>query len=302
MKTLIARRLLASIFLLSLLAQPLLAEITGYRIKIGNPRKQYCPFGLGICRFDGPVGPCWDEVDVSVVVVSDTEIVLAFHDLPIRHFESTFATLDTPVPHPERFGYKSMTILEGDYPFNWTTEQVTVKFRGERLGTTFFNDLGPGGNVYQCCAGLRVSGSQTEGEVSYTAANQFQAASSGSVSQIDIGIGHVSGANSFYASIWTDSNGLPGTELARWDNLSSGTSFGQCCGLVTISGITGLTLTAGESYFLVLGPEIANDTTWEMWNLNSTGVMGTDLYSNDGGTTWNNNGRQALGAFDILSN
>ena len=131
-------------------------------------------------------------------------------------------------------------------------------------------------------------------------ANQFTPLASGSVSQIDIAVGYVSGVNSFYASLWTSSGNLPGTQLARWDNLSSSTSFGQCCGLVTISGISGLSLIAGNSYFLVLGPENISSTTFEWWNLNNTGVMGLDLYSTDGGITWNNNGQQTLGAFDVL--
>jgi hypothetical protein len=131
-------------------------------------------------------------------------------------------------------------------------------------------------------------------------ANQFIPLTSGSVSQIDIAVGYVSGVNSFYASLWTSNGGLPDTQLARWDNLSSNTPFGQCCGLVTISGISGLTLVGGNSYFLVLGPENISSTTFERWNLNNTGVTGLDLYSTDGGITWNSNGQQTLGAFDVL--
>jgi len=106
---------------------------------------------------------------------------------------------------------------------------------------TFFTDLGPQGNVYNCCDGWTVSGSGTVG-TSFTAANTFTSLLTGSVSQIDLGVGFVTGVNSFYAAIWTDNGGLPGTELGQWNNLSSGTTFGQCCGLVTISNITGLSL------------------------------------------------------------
>ena len=164
---------------------------------------------------------------------------------------------------------------------------------------TFFTDLGSGSNVYQCCTGWTVSGSGTVG-TSFTAANEFTSLLSGSVSQIDLGVGYVTGVNSFYAAIFTDNGGLPGTQLFREDNLSSSTNFGSCCGLVTITGISGLSLTAGQSYFVVLGPESLSATTWEAWNANSQNVNGLDLYSTDGGTTWNSNGTQTLGAFDIL--
>ena len=167
-------------------------------------------------------------------------------------------------------------------------------------GSTFFNDLNSDPqNVYQCCNGWTVSGTGTVG-TSFTTANEFTAMASGSVSQIDLGVGYVTGVNSFYAAVYTDNNGLPGTQLDRWDNLSSQTTFGQCCGLVTISNITGLTLTAGQSYFMILGPENINDTSWLAWNLNSTNTTGTEMFSTDGGNTWTSNGTQTLGAFDIL--
>ena len=71
--------------------------------------------------------------------------------------------------------------------------------------------------------------------------------------------------------------------------------------MVTITGITGLDLTAGQQYFVVLGPETLNSTVFEAWNWNSQGVNGLDLYSTNGGTNWNSNGTgNPLGAFDIL--
>ena len=89
--------------------------------------------------------------------------------------------------------------------------------------TTFFTDLGTGSNVYQCCSGWTVTG----GESSFTAANEFTAGATGSVSQIDIGIGYVTGPNSFFAALYTASGNSPGTEIAQWSNLSSSEAFGQ---------------------------------------------------------------------------
>jgi PEP-CTERM motif len=164
---------------------------------------------------------------------------------------------------------------------------------------TFFSDLGPEGNVYQCCTGWTVSGSGILG-TSFTAANLFTSLSTGSVSQIDLAVGLAGGTNTFYASVWTDNNGLPGSQIWRQDDLSSNETFGQCCNLVTVTGISGLSLTAGQSYFMILGPENLTDTTFEAWNYNNQGATGIDLYSTNGGQTWNSNGQQTLGAFDIL--
>jgi hypothetical protein len=173
--------------------------------------------------------------------------------------------------------------------------------------TTFFSDLGPMGNTYQCCTGWTVGGTQTLGEF-FVAANEFTAMATGSVSQIDIGVGYVTGDNSFIASLWTvGNNGLPGTEIQEWDNLSSSQAFGGCCGLVSITGISGVSLTAGTSYFLLIGPSDLNGTTWEAWNFNNQNVNGLDLFATSGcssgngtGCSWTSNGQQTLGAFDVI--
>ncbi len=165
---------------------------------------------------------------------------------------------------------------------------------------TFFTDLGPMGNEYQSGTGWTVSGTGTIG-TSFTAANLFTSLASGSVSQIDLAVGYAGGTNAFYAAIYTDNNGLPGTELWNQQNLSSSQDFGGCCGLVTITGITGLSLTAGQEYFVVLGPESLNSSAFEVFNWNNQGVNGLDLYSTNGGESWNSNGTgNPIGAFDIL--
>jgi hypothetical protein len=71
------------------------------------------------------------------------------------------------------------------------------------------------------------------------------------------------------------------------------------CLVRSITGISGINLTAGQNYFLVLGPTNINEDGWLAWNF-SNSATGLDLYSTDGGTTWNSNGTQPQGAFDIL--
>jgi hypothetical protein len=173
--------------------------------------------------------------------------------------------------------------------------------------TTFFSDLGTGSNVYNCCSGWTVSGTGSLG-TSFTAANEFMAGASGTVSQIDVGVGYVEGANSFFVGLYTASGNAPGTLIDQWNNLSSSTNFGSCCGLISITGITGVSLTAGTDYFLVIGPTNLTATTFEAWNMNSQGVNGLDLYATSGcqngsgtGCNWNSNGTgNALGAFDVI--
>ena len=165
--------------------------------------------------------------------------------------------------------------------------------------TTFFNDLGPAGNLYNPSQGWTVSGTGTIG-TSFTAANLFTSMATGNVLEIELGVGYVSGTNEFYAAIFTDNNGLPGTQIYRVDNLSSGIDFGGCCTTIVITP-NGLNLVAGQQYFVVLGPENLNSTVFEAWNWNNQGVNGLDLYSTDGGTSWNSNGTgNPLGALAII--
>jgi len=170
-----------------------------------------------------------------------------------------------------------------------------------------FSDLGPpGGYVYDAVIGWAVAGSGSNVlSRSSTVANLFAVAGSGSlsVSEIDLAVGNVTPyANTFFATIWTDSTGLPGIQVADayWSTSTSAT-FGTCCGLVSLTDITGVNLTGGDQYFMILGPLSVSDTSFNGWNDNNQGATGLDLYSRNGGSTWVSNGTVTIGAFDVLS-
>jgi hypothetical protein len=158
----------------------------------------------------------------------------------------------------------------------------------------FFSDFGPGFSYYSG-AGWTVSGASTApGE--YTAANLFTAAISGSVGQIDVALSRNGGDGTAAVSLWTNNNGLPGTPLGAW-GVTSLQDFGGCCGVVTISGIAGVNLTAGESYFMMIAT--GEPSNWNVWNFNDQFVTGLDLFSQDQGLTWTSQPNGTLGAFDV---
>jgi PEP-CTERM motif len=168
------------------------------------------------------------------------------------------------------------------------------------MADTLYGNLGSGNTVYNCCAGWTIAGTGSIG-TSFIAANEFSPTSSGSVGEIDVAVGYVEGANSFYVALYTNNNGIPGSKLGEWDNLSSSTNFGSCCGLVDITGISGgPSLTAGTNYWMVIGPTSTSATTWEAWNF-SNSATGNDDYSTNGGQSWVQQGNQSQGAFQILS-
>jgi len=164
---------------------------------------------------------------------------------------------------------------------------------------TLYSNFGSGGSVYNCCSGWTVSGTGYIG-TSFTSANEFQVTTGGSVGEIDIAVGLVVGPDSFYVNVDADNGGKPGAVLASFTGLNSnGNNFGSCCNFTSITGISGLTLNTGTNYWLVVGPSSTTAQTWEAWNF-SNSATGIDEYSTDGGLTWNSNGNQPQGAFQII--
>jgi hypothetical protein len=158
---------------------------------------------------------------------------------------------------------------------------------------TIYNNFDTG-NSYNAFNGWTVSGpGSPPGQ--FTAANEFTAGASGSVSEIDIAISKVVGDGGGTAALYTVANGLPGTLLGSWDFIAH-QNAGDCCAFETINVNGGPQLTLGTDYFMVLS---GDNITWDTWNQNTTGATGLDLYSTDNGNTWNNNGISTLGTFRI---
>jgi len=173
------------------------------------------------------------------------------------------------------------------------------------MATVVFSDLGSSPtDVYESSNGWTVAGSGFLG-TSTTSAELFTAAGVGSLSvdQIDLAVGNANAPATFVASIFTDNSGLPGTQVAGADlSLSTSTSLGTCCGLVTVTGITGVTLTAGDEYFMILGPVSTTDDSWNAWNYNVLSEDGLYVSSSNGGATWTSSGTDnPLAAFDVLA-
>jgi hypothetical protein len=165
--------------------------------------------------------------------------------------------------------------------------------------SVLYSDLGSGGSIYSNYGAWTVAGSASGYGMSETNASLFTVVGSGSlsVSQIDLAVSNIfNSLDTFNASIWTDNAGLPGTQVtgAFW-GLSTTTNYGTCCSLVTTTGITGVTLTGGQQYFMVLDPVSLSDASWNGWNLNNQGVSGLMVQNGFSvGTTY------PLGAFDVL--
>ncbi len=164
-------------------------------------------------------------------------------------------------------------------------------------GPTLFSDLDDPITAYQCCFGALISGSKASGGgASSTVGNAFTLQNDATVGQIDVAVGSSSGVNAFTVGIYSDSGGAPGTPLVELTDLASSTTYGSCCGLITVTGFS-LPVTAGTQYWLVVGPATLTSTTVGGWNSNDTGVSGSVSVNNGSGWTTT---QQTLNAFDIL--
>ena len=131
-----------------------------------------------------------------------------------------------------------------------------------------FNDFGPSYS-YDCCTGWAVFGASSSiGPL--VPAMFFTSPQNDNVTQIDLALGYLQGTNSAVVSLWTDVANTPSTELGSWP-VSGQPSFGisSSTPITTISGITGISLDAGGSYFLEVSP--GNSDTLDAWNLNTSG-------------------------------
>lgn len=164
--------------------------------------------------------------------------------------------------------------------------------------TTIFSDFGPGGS-FACCQGVVVTSMLTNGDVFKEGAG-FISPFDATLDQIDIALTHIGGPNTAIVSLHTDGGGgVPGSQIAAWTLSNFPDWFANpTTGAATISGISGIQLTAGTKYYLVAEPVDPTDDTWLAWNANTQGVLGDQPNFQNGQWYADTNVNQL--AFDIL--
>jgi len=171
-----------------------------------------------------------------------------------------------------------------------------------------YSSLGPSGDVYNSSGGFGFGGSGCAfcSGTGYSDGLGFTTDGSGvfSVTSISLGMFNDLSPNTFDVAIYTSSNGHPGTVVpgAQWDSLSTNVVQGGCCSLVTVSGITGLNLTGGDDYYLVLTPVSFTDTSFNVLAYSTTSANQDYQYSPNGISTWTNAAVELGGAFEIDGN
>src|SRR5258708_28160681 len=90
------------------------------------------------------------------------------------------------------------------------------------------------------------------------------------VHKISVAAGYSQGTtNGAVLSLKLDNNGAPGTTLKSW-NLSALPFFGTCCALMEASDLSGIPVTAGQQYWVVLKTNANELDTVDVWNVDDT--------------------------------
>jgi hypothetical protein len=136
---------------------------------------------------------------------------------------------------------------------------------------TIFSNLAseyPNGE-YWCCTGYNIMGpSSGIGEQWMAAA--FTPYANRNVTKITVAVGYSQGTtNGVVLGLRADNNGVPGTWLKSW-TISGLPRFGTCCALVSGSDTSGIPVTGGQQYWVILKTDATQLDTVDGWNVADT--------------------------------
>jgi len=131
----------------------------------------------------------------------------------------------------------------------------------------------------------------------FESANQFVSGATGTVSDLILATGLVSGTGNLDVSLVSDnSNTVGGTVLETWVTPESG-SFSSYNPPTVLTGDGTASLVSGTTYWVMITTDgEANSNVWAAWDFNDAGVNGLDAYNT--GSGWNYQAA-SLGAFKI---
>lgn len=162
---------------------------------------------------------------------------------------------------------------------------------GTAQADVMFSDFGPNGS-YLTVDGYSVAGpDSTAGQ--FEQAFQFSPTISGTVTQIDVAMCHLTGVSGATVRLYGNSSNMLGGLIRSWSINVEG-QFGNNNPAIQILDGSGISLTQGTSYWLYAG---ASGNAQHIWNTNDQSVMGLGIANHDG-IGWQL-ATEAMGAFDI---
>jgi len=130
--------------------------------------------------------------------------------------------------------------------------------------------------TYFCCYGDTIAGPNAGFGHTYWAAMGFTPTANATVTRLKASVGFVLGVNQVVLGLYTDSNGIPGTPLInKRTKLNALGNFGSCCLLGIVGDTTGVAVTSGTPYWVVVSTDAKSATTFGAWAFNSTDMRQT---------------------------
>ena len=135
---------------------------------------------------------------------------------------------------------------------------------------------------YWCCEGYNIMGPQ-QGE--QWIAEAFTPSANHTVTRIEVAAGWSQGPNGLVISINSDNSGVPGTALKSW-KVSGLPVFGNCCMLVVNTDKKGVSLAAGQQYWVLLSTDASEKDTVDGWNVSDADQVDAASMATWSGGTW----------------
>jgi hypothetical protein len=153
--------------------------------------------------------------------------------------------------------------------------------------------FGPG-NTYNTGASRPVRGFDSVAGPYTSTAHLFTAQNSGTLTQIVTAFEHISGSNTYTFQIRVGDANQVGAPIGSWNNIQGGTAANR---IITFPAPGGVTLNAGQTYWLVAR---GDGSATGAWFLNNQGMAGEWATSSNGTQYFLVNGSQLPGIRLVL--
>jgi hypothetical protein len=114
----------------------------------------------------------------------------------------------------------------------------------------------------------------------------FTSAADHTLTRVEVAVGYSGqGQNGVVISVTDDNGGVPGKSLKKW-SVSGLPVFGTCCTIVVKTDNTGIALTGGKQYWIVLSTNSGETNTVDGWNVSDADQIDQANLASWDGSTW----------------
>ena len=139
--------------------------------------------------------------------------------------------------------------------------------------------------VYWCCTGYNVMGSSS-GVGEQWMGGAFTPSADHTLTRVEVAVGYSGqGLNGVVISVNDDNGGIPGKTLKKW-SVSGLPVFGTCCTIVAKTDKTGIALTGGKQYWIVLSTNSSETDTVDGWNVSDADQIDQANTASWDGSIW----------------